>query len=221
MIPLFLSLIFLFFKIEYDLNLFYILIPLITLHIYIFFIKSFKEYRIAFSLSMALMGFIMQSLSVWGTFQDYYSNETAYYLIGFFIIFYILLSFDLKKASQIATHRSDYLTKLIHKVKVNKEGIYYVDDEKSTLSGKDDIPNGEMNLTSFYTFIIVTIIALPLVILGKITIAIGIFSSRYFPDSNFIFFYAMFILGVLFFLMGLAVFLTYLKLDLSEDEEKK
>jgi hypothetical protein len=163
----------------------------------------------------------MQLLSTYAILKSFQDQDEFYYFLLFFIIFYILLSFDLKKASQIATHRSDYLTKLIHKVKVNKEGIYYVDDEKSTLSGKDDIPNGEMNLTSFYTFIIVTIIALPLMLLGKFAIAIGILSARYFPNSHFILYGVLLMVGTIFFLGGLTGFLTYLKLDLSEDEEKK
>jgi len=220
--PLFLlSLFFLFIKIKYNLNIFFLLIPFIILHIYIFFIKSFRGYKIAFSVSMAFMGFVLQTLSIWGIFQDYYNNETSYYLVGFFTVFYLLLFLDLKKVNRIATHRSAYLTKLIDKVKVKKDSVYYVDDEKSTLSGKDDIPDGEINLTSFYTFIIVTIIALPMILLGKLAIAAGILSARYFPNSHFILYGAMFTVGTIFFLGGATMLLTYLKLDLPEEKDNQ
>ena len=218
---LLLSLFFLFVQIEYHLNIFPILIFFIILHIYIFFTKSLSGYKVAFFLSMSFMGFILQTLSIWGIFQDYYNDKTAYYLIGVFTIFYLLLFLDLKKASQIATHKSVYLTQLIHKVKVKKEGIYYVDDEKSTLSGKDDIPGGEMNLTSFYTFIVVTMVALPIILLGKFAIAMGILSARYFPNSHFILYGAMCTVGTIFFLGGFTMLLTYLKLDLSEEKDNQ
>lgn len=218
-VPLFfLSLIFLVSGIDY--NLFYILIVFIILQIYIFLTKNLKSYRIALSLLIIIWGFIMQTLAVWGTFHDYYSVETSYYLIWFFSIFYLLWIVDVIKINKLSTLQSQYFENMIKKFRKEKQGNYWIDEEQFTKSIRKYKNQNETNmrLTSFFTFIIVVVLVLPIIFLGKLTIAIGMLSQRYFSDSNFIFYGAMLFLGTMFFLMGLVGFLTYLKLDLSEDE---
>jgi len=207
-------------KIDNKIDSYFLIYVLMSIAIYTFFIQNFKRYNLSSVLFITLWAFCMQTFSVYGIMHGVYSYESFYYFLLFFIIFYLLLLFDIKKANDVATNRNIYLTKLIHKVKIEKNGDYYIDDEQTTFNAKHNIPNGEINLTSFYTFIIVTVIGLPIILFGKFAVAIGLLSGRYFPDSNFIFFFAMFILGTLFFIMGITGFLTYLKLDLSEDEAK-
>jgi len=217
----FLSLLFLFFQTNY--NLFYILIFFIIVHIYIFFTKKFKNYRIAFSISITVWGLIMQTLGVLGIFKDYYRSETGYYLIGFFSIFYILWIVDIIKINKLSALQSKYFSNMIRKFRKEKDGNYYIDEEQFTKSiRKYKNPNEtNMKLTSFYTFVIVTIIALPIILLGKLAIAIGILSARYLPNSHFILYGSILFLGTLFFIMGVVGFLTYLKLDLSEEKDKQ
>lgn len=202
----------------FKIDFYFLIYMLIPIAIYTFFTQDFKRYNLSSFLFVTLWGFCMQILSVYGILDGVYNYESFYYYLLFFIIFYLLLLFDFKKANDIATNRNIYLTKLIHKVKIEKNGDYYIDDEKSTLDGRHNIPDDDMGLTSFYTFITVTVLGLPIILFGKFAVAIGLLSARYFPNSDFIFFYASFILGTLFFIMGLVDFLTYLKLDLSNKE---
>lgn len=205
-------------KIHNKIDFYFLVYMLIPIAIYTFFTQNFKRYNLSSFLFVTLWGFCMQILSVYGILDGVYNYESFYYFLLFFIIFYLLLLFDFKKANDIATNRNIYLTKLIHKVKIEKNGDYYIDEEKFTHSGRRNTPDDDMGLTSFYTYIIVTVLGLPIILFGKFAVAIGLLSARYFPNSDFIFFYASFILGTLFFIMGLVSFLTYLKLDLSNKE---
>ena len=136
------------------------------------------------------------------------------------IFYYFLLFFDIKKVNKISRIKSVYLTKLIHKIKVEKDGDYYIDDERSTLDARHNIPDNKIVLTTLEPLMIIVFVAIFIVIFGRIAIGLGIFSEKYFPKSDLLFILPMLALGNMFFLMGISSFLTYLKLDLSEDEAK-
>jgi hypothetical protein len=209
---LLLSLIFLFYKIDYHLNLFFLLFILIPIPIYTFFTKSFKGYSISFIILFTIFGLIMQTISIYGVLKSTYGHDIFYYFLLFFIIFYLLLIFDFRKANKLAINKSIYLSKLIDEKKVKKDRDYYIDDENFKPSGKkNNQADEEIGLTTFYTFIMATIVAIPIVIFGKLAIAFGIIAARYFPNSNFIIHSAFFMVGTIFFLLGISIFLTYLK----------
>ena len=130
-LPLFfLSLIFLVFRIDY--NLFYILIVFIILQIYIFLTKNLKSYRISLSILIIVWGFIMQTFAIWGIFYDYYSVETRHYFIWFFSIFYLLWIVDIIKINKLLIAQSQYFVNMIKKFRKENSGNYSIDEEQFT-----------------------------------------------------------------------------------------
>jgi hypothetical protein len=168
---------------------------------------------------LLLWGFVIQSLSIYG-FLIYANKNSIVYLL--FIIYYLLLILDISKGQKYAISQSKHYKKIIKISRKKVNNNYFVDEEIFMDNARKHTSSLYKNgVTSFYTGKIVMFIFFPFIILGKITIALGILSARYFPNSDFILYGAMLFVGTIFFLMGLTGFLTYLKLDLSEDKEKK
>ena len=211
----------LFLQTEYHINLYVLSYMLLLIPIYTYFTNDFKKYNLSVSFLMILWGIIMQVTALWGTIENIYDKNIFYYFLLFFILcYYFILVSDIKKVNKISSLKSTYLTKLIHKIKVEKDGNYYIDDEKSTLDARHKIPDDNIVLVTIEPLLLVTVVSIFIVIFGRISIILGLFSGKYFPKSDLLFIFPALALGNMFFLMGLASFLTYLKLDLSEEKDK-
>ncbi len=200
-------------------NLYFLLYLLLPISIYIFFTKSYKGYIISSFLQLTVFGFISQMIGLYGTLHTVYPYDIFYYFLLFFIIFYLFFIVDLVKINKISKKSTiDGISK-IKKVRIKRDGIYYIDmkDMLHNFKDKPSFSNNEIGFMSFYTIKIAIILGIPFILLGKFAVAFGIIAARYFPDSVLIPYTAFFILGAVFFPMTFLGLLSSLKLKLDDE----
>jgi hypothetical protein len=194
--------VYLFLRIEHNINLYALFCMLLLIPIYIYFTDEFKKYNLSVLLLMTLTGIVMQIAALWVTVENVYDKNIFYYFLLLSITFYyFLLFFDIKKANKISKIRSIYLAKLIHKIKVKKDENYYIDDEKSTLDARHNIPDDKIKFTTLEPLMLITVFAIFIAIFGRTAIALDIFTEKYFPKSDILFIFHALAIGNMFFLM--------------------
>ena len=204
-----------------NINLYFLLSLLFINHIYIYFIKDFRKYQLGLMVMPLFSYTVIQIIALYVMLKVMYEYHTLYgnILLLLFMVFYYLFYLDFKIAKKLARENRNFIKKYTDKIKEKKESIYYIDEDKFIFGGAkhNDISIG---IGTFYTFKTAVIIGLPIILIGKIGIAAGMISARHLPQEDFIMAYVLFIFSVMMYFMMVFGFLTYLKLDLSEEKDK-